>query len=361
MKKFTPFLLLICLWGVLALSVTISAQSDTECPLTDGVLNIAWIPKALDNAVFELGRVGAETRAEELTAEDLPCDVEVFVAAPMNTDATEQADLLMEVIDTGEFDAIAVSCITPDACFEALNRATAEGIAAMTWDSDSPDSDRFTYYGTDNTIAGAAAADLLIRAMGETGKIGILSGVATSQNLNARVQGFADGIENYPNVEIVSILYGNDDGILSADLIEEFLSATPDVTGIFFAGLWPFTLGRGAMPTWEEQTLEGRLVNIAFDTLPLELVLVNEGLVQGLVGQKYWDWGYGSVSILYDAIINDVEFESFTDTGFDIVTINNVEAALQAWESNDFTQPLPDPFMDANAIDATPEATEASS
>ena len=44
----------------LCLSVTgLNAQEATQesCPLSDGVLNIVWVPKALDNAVFGLGPV----------------------------------------------------------------------------------------------------------------------------------------------------------------------------------------------------------------------------------------------------------------------------------------------------------------
>jgi ribose transport system substrate-binding protein len=38
------------------------------------------------------------------------------------------------------------------------------------------------------------------------------------------------------------------------------------------------------------------------------------------------------------------EFESFTNSGMDIVTPLNVDAMIEAWDTNDFTQPLPDPF-----------------
>lgn len=334
-----------------------SARQD-KCPLDDGVVNIAWIPKALDNAVFELGRVGAETRAQEISDSDAGCAVEVFVAAPMNTDADEQASLLNDIVDAGTFDALAVSCIEPDACVEPINRAMDAGIATMTWDSDSPDSSRFTYYGTNNYEGGRAAGDLLVRAMGDSGKVALLSGVEGSQNLGERIRGFTDYVADYPGIEVVDIVYGNDDAVRSGELVEQVIADHPDLTGFFFVGLWPFTLGRGAMPGWEDATLNGGLKNVAFDTLPLELNLIQDGLVQGLVGQKYWDWGYGAVQIVYDHIVNGKEFESFTDTGMDIVTALNADAMLAAWDSNDFTQPLPDPYdMTDMRADATAEAT----
>jgi ribose transport system substrate-binding protein len=339
--------LLFTLMGTMILACGVSAQEATPkaCPLADGVLNLVWVPKALDNAVFGLGQVGAETRAAELNEQD-GCRVEVLVAAPMNTVAEEQADLLNEIIDADEFDAIAVSCIAPDACLDPINRAVEAGIAVMTWDSDSPDSDRFTYYGTNNYEGGRAAADLLVRAMGESGQVALLSGVEESQNLGERIQGFTDYMDDYPNIDLIDTLYCNDDSVVAVDLVNDFMEARSEVDGWFFVGLWALAVGRGSMPEWEAATERGDLFTVAFDTLPFELELVREGYLHGLVGQKYWDWGYTSVQIVYDYVVNGEQFESFTDTGMDIVTINNVEAMIAAWESNDFTQPLPPPFED---------------
>lgn len=320
--------------------------TPAPCPLADGVLNLVWVPKALDNAVFGLGEVGAQTRADELNEEG-GCRVEVLIAAPMNTVAEEQADLLNEIVDMGEFDAIAVSCIAPDACLEPINRAVEAGIAVMTWDSDSPDSDRFTYYGTNNYEGGRAAADLLIRAMGESGEVALLSGVEESQNLGERIQGFTDALADYPDIEVIDILYCDDDPVRAITLVNDFMEEHPEVDGWFFVGLWPLTVGQGAMPAWETASAAGDLFTVAFDTLPLELELMRDGYLHGLVGQKYWDWGYTSVQIVYDYVVNGATFESFTDTGMDIVTMNNVEAMIAAWESNDFTQPLPPPFDEA--------------
>jgi ribose transport system substrate-binding protein len=54
--------------------------------------------------------------------------------------------------------------------------------------------------------------------------------------------------------------------------------------------------------------------------------------------------GWGAIhQMIYDAIVNGATFESFTNSGMDLVTINNVEAMAEAWATNDFTKPLPAP------------------
>jgi hypothetical protein len=47
--------------------------------------------------------------------------------------------------------------------------------------------------------------------------------------------------------------------------------------------------------------------------------------------------------MIFDAIVNGATFETFTNSGMDIVTSNNVDAMSTAWETNDFTKPLPPP------------------
>jgi len=82
---------------------------------------------------------------------------------------------------------------------------------------------------------------------------------------------------------------------------------------------------------------------IAFDALPVELELLRDGYLSGLLDQKNWFWGYQAVQIVYDHIVNHKDFPYFVDLGYNIITKNNVDAMLQAWDTNDFTKPLPPP------------------
>jgi ABC-type sugar transport system substrate-binding protein len=222
------------LWTVLAVMVILSlslaacgptpAPAPTEAPPTEAPpteappteappaaekLTIAWIPKALNNPVFEVGRDGAFKKAEELTAAG-PVEVEVLYVGSVASDAAEQARVVEDVIAKG-VDAIGISCNDPTACEDPINKAVEAGIPVMAWDSDSPDSQRFTYLGVDNYEGGKAAADLLVRFMGEEGKVALLTGVPGAFNLEERIRGFQDGVADYPGIEIVTTVYCNDD------------------------------------------------------------------------------------------------------------------------------------------------------
>lgn len=337
--RWTLLLLMIGLAGCQGVSAV--PRAENEAPGARRTLTIAWIPKALDNPVFEVGRKGAQQKAAELTAAG-PVAVEVLYVGSVASDAAEQVRVIDDVIARG-VDAIAISCNDPTACIDPINRAVEAGIPVMTWDADSPQSQRFTYMGLDNLEAGQAAADLLVEAMGTRGKVAILTGVPGAFNLEERIRGFRQGIAAYPEIEIVTTVVTNDDINLGVQVLEETMQAYPDLNGWFFAGMWPLFAERGSMPLWEEAALQRGMKTVAFDALPVELELLRDGYLSGLIDQKNWGWGYDTIQIVYDHVILGRTFAPFTNSGFNVITRNNVDAMLRAWETNDFTQPLPPP------------------
>jgi ribose transport system substrate-binding protein len=321
----------------------LEGAAETEPPAdVPAELTIAWIPKALNNPVFEVGRDGAFLKAEELTTAG-PVEVTIDYVGPVASDMAAQAQVVEDVIAKG-VDAIGISCNDPSGCEDAINKAVAAGIPVMTWDSDSPESDRFTYLGVDNYEGGMAAAELLVEFMGEEGQIALLTGVPGAFNLEERIRGFQDGIAAYPGIEVVSTVYCNDDINLGVQVVEETMQAYPDLDGWFFVGLWPLFADRGSMPLWEDAALNNDLVTISFDTLPVELEFVQDGLIQGLVGQKYWGWGYDTVQMIYDYIVSGTTYDDWTDSGMDLVTECNVDVMADAWANSDFSAELPDAY-----------------
>ena len=331
---------LIC---VLALMVLVGFSSFAQThPIKNNTITIAWIPKALNNPVFEVGRVGALKKAAELTAKG-PYKVEILYVASVQSDVAEQARVIEDVVAKG-VDAIAVSANEPTGLNDVLQKALQAGVEVMTWDSDAPKSGRFTYLGVDNYEGGKAAADLLVRSMGKSGKVALLTGVPGAFNLEERIRGFKDGVKAYPGVQIVKTVACNDDINQGVQVVEETMQANPDLKGWFFVGLWPLFANRGSMKQWEAATTAGKLKTISFDTLPVELAFLKDGYISGLVGQKYWGWGYDTVQMIYDKISKGKKFDTFTNSGMDLVTAKNVDAMAMMWAATDFTRKLPSPY-----------------
>lgn len=328
-------------YAPLLLCVLVFVACGQPAPAARTKLTIAWVSKSLGNPVFDLGRRGALQKAQELSAIG-PYQVEVLPVGPVAADALEQTRMIDDLI-ARRVDGIAVSCNDPTACAAPIDRAVAAGIPVMTWDSDSPDSRRFTFLSIDNYQAGRRAAELLMDAIGGQGKLAIITGVPGALNLDQRVRGFTDRLADYPQARVVAVVSTNEDINLSVKGVEETMQAHPDLRGWFFVGMWPVLADRGAMPLWGQATRERGLRTVAFDTLPVELDLLRDGYLEALIGQKYWGWGYDSVQMVYDSIVTGKRYPPFIDTGVDIVTRANVDAMTRAWEQNDFSVPLPTP------------------
>jgi len=336
-KKF-----LLCVLALLVLVTFSSWAQAGKHVIKNNTITIAWIPKALNNPVFEIGRVGALKKAEELTAKG-PYKVEILYVASVASDIAEQTRVVEDVIAKG-VDAIGISCNEPSGCIDPIQKALKAGVEVMTWDSDSPKSGRFTYLGVDNYEGGKAAADLLVRAMGKSGKVALLTGVPGAFNLEERIRGFKDGVKKYPGIQIVKTVACNDDINQGVQVVEETMQSNPDLNGWFFVGLWPLFANRGSMPTWEEAAKSGKVINVGFDTLPVELQYMKDGYLSGLVGQKYWGWGYDTVQMIYDKIVKGKTFKDFTNSGMDLVTPKNVDVMADMWATQDFTKKLPSAF-----------------
>ena len=248
-----------------------STMNDSTAPVRRKI-TIAWIPKGLNNPVFEVGRLGAIQKAAELSAAG-PIDVEILYAGSVDSDGAEQARVIDDAVARG-VNAIAISCDDPTACIDPINRAVSAGIPVMTWDPDSPQSKRFTYLGLDNIQAGQAAAYLLVQAMGTEGKVAILTGVPGADNLETRITGFREGLAAYPSIHIIATVVTNDDINLGVQAVEDTMQAHPDIKGWYFAGMWPLFADRGSMPLWEDAALHHGMKTIAFDALPVELGLL---------------------------------------------------------------------------------------
>ncbi|HVM72126.1 MAG TPA: sugar-binding protein [Anaerolineales bacterium] len=332
---------LLCLLVACQSSSGLPAQKPLVTKAARRKITIAWIPKGLNNPVFEVGRAGAIAKAAELTAAG-PVDVEVLYAGSVDSDGSEQVRVIDDVIARG-VDGIAISCDDPTACIDPINRAVNAGIPVMTWDADSPLSKRFTFMGLDNIKAGHAGASMLVQAMGTRGKVAILTGVPGADNLEERIRGFKEGLAGYPDIQVIATVVTNDDINLGVQAVEDTMQAHPDIKGWYFAGMWPLFADRGSMPLWEDAALHRGMKTIAFDALPVELELLRDGYLSGLLDQKNWFWGYEAVQIIYDHIVNQKTYPYFVDLGYNIITKNNVDAMLQAWDTNDFTKPLPPP------------------
>ncbi|KKB86834.1 LacI family transcriptional regulator, partial [Devosia limi DSM 17137] len=135
----------------------------------------------------------------------------------------------------------------PDALVPAMKKAWEAHIPVVLIDSMVSDSGKQYYQSflsTDNAKAGELCAKAMIEAVGQTGKIAIMSYVPGAGSEIGRVGGFKKYIEAHSKLQIVGPFYSQSQMATALNQTTDVLAANPDLKGIFGANE-PTAVGMG--------------------------------------------------------------------------------------------------------------------
>jgi len=275
----------------------VQAASDppTKLPPKLKVLTLGLIAKNQANPVFQAARVGAEEAAREWSSK-LGIDVRIDWRTPVEEDPQKQAEFLEQLVLKG-VRGIAVSCSDANTLTDAINRATARGVAVMCFDSDAKESQRFCYHGTDDVECGRQVMREVAQLLGpEGGTVAILGGSPNAPNLQRRVRGAQEEAARHPAIKVKDVYYHKETPQDGAAKIEQVQLANPDIKGWAMIGGWP--LFTDVLLKWPP----GKVKIVAVDALPQQLPYVEKGVAQVLLAQNCYNWGHRSVDLLVERI-----------------------------------------------------------
>jgi ribose transport system substrate-binding protein len=257
----------------------------------------ALIAKNQANPVFQAARGGAEDAARDLT-QKLGVPIKVEWRTPNEDDAQKQVEYLEQVVLEG-VDGVSISCVIADTLTPAIDKVVSQGVPVMCFDSDAPHSKRFAFFGTDDYAAGQLIMSETAKELG-AGKhvVAIPGGNQNAANIQNRIKGALDEAKKYPDITIKGPYYSKETPQDAAAKMEEVQIANPDIDGWAMIGSW--ALFTDALMNWEP----GKVKIVAMDALPAELPYVRKGIVARLYAQQTYEWGYQSIEILADKVIN---------------------------------------------------------
>jgi ribose transport system substrate-binding protein len=256
---------------------------------------IAMVAKSSTNPVFISGRAGADSAAKELSATS-GVHVVIDWLTPPNEDGTVQAQRIAQAVNEGD-NAILVSASDAGKVTGAIDEAVARGVPVMMFDSDAPQSKRFSFYGGDDHAMGAQVMDELAKQMDGKGKIAILAGNQNAPNLQMRVQGVKDEAKKYPGITILNTFYHLETPQDAAGEVLRAQNAYREIQGWAMIGGWP--LFTSALLTDLDPS---KVKIVSVDALPAELAYVDKGLAPVLLAQPTFLWGYVSVKTIFDHV-----------------------------------------------------------
>jgi rhamnose transport system substrate-binding protein len=212
-----------------------TASADPSAEIPEG-LAIAFLPKQLNNPYFSVADAGGKKAVEELKGD-------FSEVGPSEASASSQVSYINTLTQQGA-DVIVTSANDPNAICSALDQARAGGAKVVTFDSDTDPQcrDVFINQATADGIA-QTQVDLMADQIGGAGKVAILSATANATNQNAWIEIMKTyAAQKYPQMQIVTTVYGDDEDEKSFQETQGLLQSTPDLKGI----ISPTTVGIAA-------------------------------------------------------------------------------------------------------------------
>jgi ribose transport system substrate-binding protein len=252
---------------------------------------VAVIPKGRAHLFWQSVHAGAVAASRE-------DDVEIVWNGPSTeTDFNGQLQIVDAMINR-RVDAICLAPIDKKVMVSVVDRAAAQKIPVVIFDSGIDTENFVSQVATDNYQAGQIAADRMGEILGGKGKVVMVAVQPGAASTMAREQGFEEEIASrFPGISIADKRYGMADFAKSRAVAENMLTAFPDLNGLF-ASNESSTVGAA-------QALKSRSANVkmvGFDWSPPLLDDLRAGAIDSLVVQNPFQMGYESVRSAVKAI-----------------------------------------------------------
>ncbi len=254
-----------------------TGEADPDAPIEEG-LEVAFLPKQVNNPYFTVADGGGEDAVGEFGGD-------YKEVGPSEASASSQVSYI-NTLSQQQTDVIVTAANDPNAVCGALNTARDAGATVVTFDSDTDPScrDLFVNQATAESIA-QTQVELIAEQIGGSGEIAILSATPNATNQNAWIDLMREELEKeeYADIELVTVAYGNDDDQKSFQETQGLLRSYPDLAGI----ISPTTVGLAAAARYlSGSSYQGEVALTGLGTPNQMREFVNDGTVEAFA---LWD------------------------------------------------------------------------
>jgi len=262
---------------------------------------IALVVKALGIGFFEAAAKGAEEAAAELGG------VEIIYTGPTDTTAEGQIEVINALI-AQNVDAIAISANDTDALVPALKKAMQRGITVISWDSGvAPEGRQMHLNPSSNSLIGNMIIKLASDHLPDGGDVAVLSATTTSTNQNIWIEEMTKVMGNYPGINVVGTVYGDDLADKSYREATGLMQSYPDLDAI----IAPTSVGIVAAAQAVVDAGKVGEVNVTGLGLPSEMAgAIESGASQSFAIWNPIDLGYSATMLAYEIAKNGASAEA---------------------------------------------------
>ena len=279
------------------------------------------VPKVVHPWFDEVNK-GAKEEAD-LLGKQLGVKIVVDYIAPTTADVTEQNSILERVATTRP-DGITVDPLDASGNRQVFIEIMRRGIKLMTFDSPPPPDLGIGGVGNNFTQQANIAAEMLLKLVGYKGEIAVMQGFPTAPNHKERYDAHLAYLKKFPNVKIIDGGIDNDSINTAQQQAAAVLASHPNLVGYLNCD----ATSAGIAAAIREAGKVGKVRAVLMDSLHDEVMMVKEGIIDGLSATKPREQGALAVLMLYQAAIGG-RTPYWVDTGIDVITKANVDEWLK--------------------------------
>ena len=277
-------------------------------------LNVAFLPKQVNNPYFDTAAQGGMKAAGELGGQ-------FKQVGPSEATGAAQVPFIQD-LTTQKVSAIAVSAADPDAIAPSLKAARAAGIKVVGYDS-SPAQGAYDVFVNQADTQGIGQS-LVQMACDEaptcSGDIAILSATSTATNQNAWIDVMKQTLQQsqYSGLHLVDVVYGNDDDQTSQQQAQGLLQSHPGLQVI----VSPTTVGIAAAAKVLEDTGSAGSVQLTGLGTPNSLrAYVKDGTIKEFALWNVQNLGYLTYYVAAKLVSGDIK--GTPGESFSVPTLGN--------------------------------------
>jgi ribose transport system substrate-binding protein len=274
---------------------------------------VALILRMKQGDYWNTMRLGAEAAAKEF-------NVELAYDAPEVEGDVPRQMLLVNQAIYGGADALVIAAENSEALRQAMEVSAQKQAPVVAVDTETDITQAKSFIGINNYEAGRQAGRKLVELIDKSGRVAIISSEQGTRNVELREQGVRDELALHPLIVLLEAQYCTSGRTLCRSRTEELVDRYRGVDGIVAL---TETASLGAAEALLRLGLDGQVKMMAFGSIPEELDMLQDGVIDATLIQNPFNIGYLGVKHAVEAM-SGKQPPRRTETDTKIIDLENM-------------------------------------
>lgn len=279
-------------------------------------LKIGVVMFGTNNPFFDDVKKGLISSEEDLSS----YNCKIYIKSTPVSSQEDQIKAIDDLVKAG-INALAIIPQNQDGVAKKIDELYAAHIPTVTFNSDIPSCNRLAYVGSNYRKSGQTVAGLM-KLFDHSGQlnIGVVGGIKSVLCHTERIEGFRDIIADNPSMNIVDIVWSNDEDVICHDVVQKLLTQHPEINAMYF------TAGaiEGGCKAIKEMGRVDDMLIISHDKVPSTQKLIKEGIIKATVCQQPVLQGSLPLKLLFDYLTTGEKPQEINYTDIEIYIKENL-------------------------------------